>query len=30
MIHPNANGQRILAATVWPALEMALRKSKRS
>lgn len=30
MIHPNANGQRILAATVWPALEMALRKNKGS
>jgi acyl-CoA thioesterase-1 len=30
MIHPNANGQRILAANVWPALEMALRKDKRS
>jgi acyl-CoA thioesterase-1 len=30
MIHPNANGQRILAANVWPALEMALRKNKSS
>jgi acyl-CoA thioesterase I len=30
MIHPNAGGQRILASNVWPALEMALRKNKRS
>ena len=30
MIHPNAGGQRILAANIWPALEMALRKNKRS
>ena len=26
-IHPNASGQKILAANVWPVLERALRKS---
>ncbi len=30
MIHPNASGQKILAANVWPVLESALKKSKRS
>ena len=27
MIHPNASGQKILAANVWPVLERALKKS---
>jgi acyl-CoA thioesterase-1 len=27
LIHPNASGQKILAANVWPVLERALRKS---
>lgn len=27
LIHPNASGQKILAANVWPVLEMALKKS---
>lgn len=27
MIHPNASGQKILAANVWPVLERVLRKS---
>lgn len=26
MIHPNASGQKILAANVWPVLERALKK----
>jgi len=30
LIHPNANGQKILAANVWPALETALKKAHRS
>ncbi|HEY1583825.1 MAG TPA: arylesterase [Chthoniobacterales bacterium] len=30
MIHPNASGQKILAANVWPAVETALKKSKQS
>jgi acyl-CoA thioesterase-1 len=30
MIHPNANGQKVLASNVWPVLESALRKAKRS
>ena len=30
LIHPNARGQSILAANVWPALEAALKKSKQS
>ena len=30
LIHPNASGQKILAANVWPALESALRKTRRS
>lgn len=29
-IHPNASGQRILAKNIWPALELALRKSRQS
>ncbi len=28
LIHPNASGQKILAANVWPVLEMALQKRK--
>ena len=27
LIHPNARGQKVLAATVWPVLERALKKS---
>ncbi len=30
LIHPNESGQKILAANVWPALESALKKSRRS
>ena len=30
MIHPNANGQKILAAHIWPVLESALKKNKQS
>ncbi|MEO7165691.1 MAG: arylesterase [Chthoniobacterales bacterium] len=30
LIHPNADGQKILATNVWPVLESALRKTKRS
>ncbi len=30
LIHPNASGQKILAANVWPALESALKKARRS
>ena len=29
LIHPNASGQKILAANVWPALESALKKARR-
>ena len=29
LIHPNASGQKILAANVWPALESALKKADR-
>jgi len=29
LIHPNASGQKILAANVWPALESALKKERR-
>ena len=30
LIHPNASGQKILATNVWPALESALKKARRS
>ncbi len=29
-IHPNANGQKVLAANVWPVLESALKRNNRS
>ena len=30
LIHPNANGQKVLAANVWPTLEIALRQVSKS